>query len=466
MKKKPFFKKIIRDRAFYAMVLSVALPVIAQNGISQFVNVLDNLMVGSMGTEQMSGVAIANQLIFVFDLFLFGGLSGPGIFGAQFFGRRDTVGLRSIFRMKLVLCGILCTAFMGAFALMPEPLVRLFLHESGEGHSIEETLRAALSYLAVMQLGHIPYALSMAMASSMRECRETMLPMKASVAAVAVNLTGNWLLIGGNLGCPALGVTGAAIATVVSRYVEFGILLIPALRNRERFFYLGGVFARLHIRRSFLKSVVLKSLPLLINEGLWALGMTTLNAFYSLHGLTAVAAINIHATVNDLFAVVFLSIGSSIGIIVGNLLGEGKLREARDTDTGMIAFSVGACFLMGLLLAVAAPFFPRLYNTTADVRETATRLLLVTACLMPLHAFNHGTYFTLRTGGLTGVTLLFDSGYTWAIAVPAALLVCKYTSLSLLPCFIIVSCMEFLKAFAGFFMVKSDRWLRTIEREE
>ena len=203
----------IGDRAFYGMTLGLALPVMAQNGITQLVNMLDNIMVGSVGTEPMSGVAICNTLIFVFNLCVFGALSGAGIYGAQFFGRGDRDGVRSVFRFKIWTAALISLAGICVLSVFPERLIGAFLHESESGADLASALAHGKSYLAVMLWGLPAHALSQAYSTSLRECRETMLPMKASAAAVLVNLAGNWILIYGRFGAPALGVTGAAIAT-------------------------------------------------------------------------------------------------------------------------------------------------------------------------------------------------------------------------------------------------------------
>ena len=456
------FRKLYKDKAFYKMVLAVALPVMAQNAVSQLVNVLDNLMVGAIGTEQMSGVTISNQFIFIFNLCVFGGLSGPGIFGAQYYGKKDAEGIKRIFRLKLWIAGLLTILALLLFGLCPDALIRLFLHESNSELSLTDTLQSGLSYLRIMLWGLVPFALSMIYASTLRECRETLLPMKASMTAVGVNLLGNWLLIGGNLGFPALGVKGAAIATVISRYVELAILLISVHGKKKRFFYFVGAYDTIRVPWHRASHVLIRGLPLLINETLWSGGMTTLNALYSTHGLTAVAACNINSTFSNLFNVVFLSLGSSIGIVVGNLLGDNELKEARETDTAMIAFSVTTCFVMGGLLASLSHVFPLMYNTTDEVRSVASGMLLITAACMPLQAFSQASYFTLRSGGLTGITMLMDSGFTWAIAVPAAYITCRLTGLSLLPCYFIVTFTEIIKVVIGYFCIRSDRWLKNI----
>ena len=237
-------KSLIGDRAFYRRVLGVMTPVLIQNVITNFVSLLDNLMVGQVGTEQMSGVAIVNQLLFVFNLCLFGGMAGPGIFTAQYFGRGDEDGVRHTFRAKIWVGLCAWAVFSVLLLLRGEALISLFLHEGGEALDLQKTMDSGLGYLHVMMLQMLPFALQQVYASTLRETGETVLPMKAGVIAVFVNLVFNYILIFGKLGAPALGVTGAAIATLIARLTELGIIFGFTRRRRSRFPFLERAACR------------------------------------------------------------------------------------------------------------------------------------------------------------------------------------------------------------------------------
>ena len=210
-------KKLIGDRAFYGKVLGVTVPIMIQNGITNFVGLLDNIMVGRIGTEQMSGIAIVNQLLMVFNLAIFGAISGVGIFSAQFFGCGNHPGVRHTLRFKIYVClGILV---LGTLVLVAggEQLIMLYLHGEGNDQALQATLEYGKEYLWVMLAGLLPFVIEEVYASTLREGGETKVPMIAGVVAVLVNLTLNYLLIFGKFGFPRLGVVGAAIATVISR---------------------------------------------------------------------------------------------------------------------------------------------------------------------------------------------------------------------------------------------------------
>ena len=459
---KAFLKKFIGDKKFYKMVLLIAVPIMVQNGITNFVSLLDNIMVGQVGTNQMSGVAIANQLIFVYNLCIFGGMSGAGIFGAQFFGQGNNDGLRYVFRFKLV-TGFIITA-IGAviFSMYGEPLISLYLDEINSALANAETLHYAMEYLQIMLVGFLPFVMVQIYASTLREVSEAILPMVAGVVAVFVNLVLNYTLILGNFGAPALGVAGAAIATVTSRFVECFIVVWWTHRHKERNPYIVGAYKSLMIPKDLMGKIIRKGTPLLINEALWSLGMAMLLQCYSVRGLGVIAGMNISNTIINLFNITFMALGNSVAIVVGKLLGAGKMEEARDTDRKLIAFSIASCLVMAAIVIALAPLFPELYNTEADVKEYAKNFIIIAALFMPQHAFLHAAYFTLRSGGKTVITFLFDSGFMWAISIPFAFVISRFTDWRIEVVYALCQGIEIIKSIVGFILLKKGIWLNNI----
>ncbi len=455
-------RKFVGDRKFYGMVLAIAVPIMIQNGITNFVNLLDNIMVGQMGTEQMSGVAIVNQLIFVYNLCMFGGMSGAGIFTAQYFGQKDEEGVRNTFRYKLWLAVILTIGAVLIFLAFGGSLIQMYLNGSSDGGDLEAALRYGLQYMKVMLAGLPAFMIAQIYVSTLRECGETVVPMTAGVTAVLVNLVFNYLLIYGKAGFPALGVAGAAIATVLSRYVEAAIVILWTHKNKERNGYIEGVYSTLKVPGPLVKKILIKGTPLLLNETLWASAMATLTQCYSVRGLSVVAGMNISNTINNLFNIVFIALGDSLAIIVGQLLGAGKMKEARDTDNKLIAFSVFCCTLTAVVMFFIAPLFPRLYNTTEQVRSLAAKFITVQAIFMPQNAFLHAAYFTLRSGGKTIITFFFDSVFIWVVSVPIAYFLGRYTDLNVVYLLAMVQIGDWIKCAVGFILVKKGVWIQNI----
>ena len=455
-------RKFIGDKAFYKMVLAIAVPIMIQNGITNFVGLLDNIMIGQIGTEQMSGVAIVNQLFFVYNLCLFGGVSGAGIFTAQYFGQKNEEGIRQTVRFKIWMVIVITALTVALFLTSGSTLIELYLQGEGTAESAASTLYYGEQYLWIMLIGLPPFMMVQVYASTLRECGQTVLPMKAGVVAVFVNLILNYILIYGKFGFPALGVQGAALATIISRYVEAAIVLIHTHRHKTENPFVNGLYSSLKVPGALTGKILVKGSPLLFNETLWAAGMAMLAQCYSVRGLNVVAALNISNTINNVFNIVFIALGDSVAIIVGQLLGAGKMAEARDTDNKMIAFSVFCCTCVAAVMLLMAPFFPMLYNTNAEARELAKYFIMITAIFMPQNAFLHASYFTLRSGGKTIITFLFDSVFIWCISVTIAFTLSHFTPLPVIAIYTLVQIGDWIKCLIGFILVKKGVWLQNI----
>ncbi|MBE6555816.1 MAG: MATE family efflux transporter [Ruminococcaceae bacterium] len=456
-------RRFIGDRRFYGRMFAVLLPIVIQNFITNFVSLLDNIMVGQVGTVQMSGVAIVNQLLFIFNLCIFGGMSGAGIFTAQFCGSGDHEGIRHTFRYKIVL-GILLSALGGVLLfLFRGELISLFLQGDGDPAAAAASLAFGCDYLRIMLLGLLPFALTNAYSSTLRENGQTVVPMVAGIGAVTVNLVLNYVLIFGHLGAPTLGTDGAAIATVISRYVELAVVALYTHLHGREFPFIKGAFGSLYIPKRLLRSLILKGIPLLLSETLWSVGMTTLTQSYSIRGLDVVAALNIANTVINLSGVVYIAMGSTVGIIVGQLLGTGACEEeVRDTDRKLIFAAILSSIVFGGLLASVSAVFPRIYNTTDAVRGIATGLILISAAIMPFNSFTHCIYFTLRSGGCTGITFLYDNCYMWGVVVTTAFFLSRFSPLTIIPLYAICQSLDILKGALGILFLKSNMWIKRL----
>lgn len=458
MKKSKYFG----NKEFYIMALSIAIPIMIQNGITNFVSMLDNIMVGRINTDAMSGVSIANQFIFIFNLCIFGAISGPGIFTAQYFGKKDNEGVKQTFRFKIIICIILSLIGIFILAIFKENLISLFLHDGGTTGSIQNTLEYGKQYLMIIVFGLIPFSITQCYSGTLRETGEMIVPMKAGIASVIVNLILDYIFIFGKFGFPVMGVYGAAIATVIARIVELLIVVIWTHKHTERNKFIVGAYRSLYIEKSLVRKIIIKGSPLIINEGLWSLGMSSLVQIYSRGGLIVVAGLNISNTLYNVFNIVFISMGSSIAIIVGQLLGSGKLKEAKEKATKLIVFSVLLCVALGVVLACLSPIFPMLYNTTDEVRRYATIFIILVSIGMPLEAFINASYFTIRSGGKTFITFLFDSVFIWVISIPLAYILMVVFKLNIFIVYSSVILTNLIKCSIGYILVKKDIWIQNL----
>ena len=454
--------KLIGDRVFYAEVVSIVVPIIIQNTVSNVVSLLDNVMVGRVGTLQMSAVAIVNQLLFVFNLCIFGGLAGAGIFATQFAGAKDDEGVRHCFRMKWYIALAMLAAACCVFLAMPQKLITSYLAQGTDTADAASTLAYGMDYLMVMLAGLLPFAVSQIYAGTLREVGETKLPMLASIIGILVNLVFNYLLIFGSFGFPKLGVTGAAIATVLSRYVEMTIIVVYTHLRSTRYPFIRGAYRSPYVPGRLVGDIMRRGMPLLVNEFLWSSGMAVLLQCYSVRGLDVVAACNISNTVSNLFKVVFLSMGNAVAIMVGQALGADETKRAKDTAWRLIALAVASNLVMSGLLIALSPVIPHIYNTEQHVRDIASQLLCVVAVMMPMYSFCHCCYFTLRSGGRTIITFFFDSGFTWAVCVPVAYVLANLTQLPVVPMYLAVQSLEMIKVIIGVILVHKGVWVRNI----
>ncbi len=461
----------VGDRAFYRYVLTILAPLVVQNTVTNVVNLVDNVMIGAVGTLPMSAVAIVNQLLFIFNLAIWGGFSGAGIFSAQYVGAGDHAGVRYCFRSKIYMGVAFCLIAFGVFLSFPDQLISLYFAEGTPKADALETLQHGKDYLYVMLIGLPAFALSQAYGGTLREMGETKLPMIASVVAILVNLVFNYILIFGNQGLPFLpfgpmGVKGAAIATVMSRFVEAAVIVAYVHAKKEKYAFIKGAYKSVYIPKALTTNIVKKGTPLLVNEILWGTGMALIMQCYSQRGLEVVAATNITNTVSNLFNVIFLSMGNAIAIIIGHMLGANETEKAKVTVWRLLAFGVAACVVMGGILAGLSPFIPYVYKTSQQVRMMATELLLVVAVLMPVFSFSFGCYFALRSGGKTMITFAFDGGYTWLLAFPVAYILAYHTSMPIVPLFLCVQLLDTVKSIVGFILIKKGVWINNIVKEE
>lgn len=458
------FKKLIGDKTFYRQVFIVALPIILQNLITNFVSLLDNVMVGQLSTAEISAVTIVNNnLLFVFNLCVFGGAAGAGIFTTQFFGSKNNDGIRHTFRYKLLVALSLTALGAALFFFKGDWLINLYLHGEGNPQLAADTLFYGRTYLRMMLLGLLPFGLTNAYAGTLRECGHPSVPMVASFIATLVNLVGNYILIFGNFGAPAMGVTGAAIATILARYIELAIVAGWTHLHPKENPYIVGLYRSFFIPGKLFGSISLRGMPLLINEFLWSTGMAVLNQCYSVCGLDVVPALSITFTIYNLASVVYHSLGNTVGIITGQMLGANRPREeVKDHNRKLTALCTMSGVLFGLLCACLSGIFPHLYNTTDSVRLLATRMILIISLMMPFPAYMFPVYFTLRAGGKTLSTFLFDCGSVWLLTIPLAYILSRYTALPILVIFTLCNMTDIVKSIIGYFIVKRGDWIQNL----
>ncbi len=455
-------KDIFGNKTFNKLVVAIALPIVLQNGITNLVSLLDNIMIGQVGIEEMNGVSIVNQLMFVFNLCIFGAVSGAGIFTAQFYGRGDSENMRYTVRYKIYSAVVAVILFGVILIVLSDVLIRFYITPDGSGADPERTAVLGKEYLFVA-IWQLPFfALAQVYAGTLREANQTKIPMLSSFAAFLANFLGNYILIFGKLGLPAMGVKGAAIATVIARFIECSILVIYSHTHTQTHPAFKGLYSSFKVPKQLTINITKKGLPILINETLWAVGVAILALCYSLRGLAVVNAYTIASTINNLFSVVLLALGNAVAIILGNYLGAGKKEEAVIANVRLVSISVASSIIIGIVLASISWVFPELYKTTEEIKQLATSFIFIFAVFMPVNSYINCTYFTLRSGGKTIITFLFDSVFECFLAVPTAYILVSFTTLSTPIIYAIVLALWFIKVVAGIILIKKRIWLNNL----
>ncbi|MBU1140930.1 MAG: MATE family efflux transporter, partial [Firmicutes bacterium] len=444
---------LIGDRAFYRQLFTVAAPLVLQQLITTSVQLVDNVMVGKLGTLAIGSVSIVNQLYFVVILITFGAMGGAGVFSAQYFGSKDYDRLKQTFRFKLLVgLFVAFTSFL-IFTLFGENLLRLFT-------SNPETIKGGLDYLSIVKWSAFPWIISVAISNTFRETGVTKPLLKISIAAIITNTLLNFVLIFGMFGLPALGIVGAAIATLISRLVELSLTLI-LLKKRGQIFS-TKIFQIHRIEKKLLIAVIVMALPLTLNEALWSSGQTVFLHAYSTRGDSALAAMSITGAISQLVFVTFGGIATAVAVMVGNTLGKNELKEAKENAKKLIAFSVAFAMIAGAFLFFLSFFILNIYDVSETTKQIATFNIRVNAIFIPVFSFNVALYFTLRSGGDTKSTIMIDAGYMWTVPVPIVLILAYFTSLPVIYMFLIVQMLDIPKILFGLSRFRKGYWIKNL----
>ncbi len=451
-----FLKRFFGDLKFYKTVASIAVPIIIQQLLIASVALVDNIMVGQLGESSINGVTIVNQLNFILMIVTFGVMGGAGIFTAQYFGAKQLDALRMSFRYKIN--AALVVSIIGVFLLsiFGSTLIGLFTRES-------VTLSLGLTYSNIIIYGIPPFILSLAISGTFRETGVAKPLLFISLFALILNAAINYVLIFGYYGFPELGVAGAAIGTVIARYVEFGLLVILMIYMKSSFrFKLVTLF---QIPIDVIKKINKKALPLTINEVFWSIGQTAVIFAFALRGETELAAMNVANGVSQIVFVIFGGIATSVAVMVGNTLGENKLKEAEDNAYKLIMTAFMMAVVVGLVLLIISPVLIDFYDIEPQTRIWALKAIRYNSVLIWLYSVNVAIYFTLRSGGDVLSTIYADSGFSWAVMVPVALILGYFTTIDIALMFLIVKGTELPKVFYAWHLLSKKKWLQNLTVE-
>jgi len=442
------------DRAYYATLFSIAVPIMIQSLISSGLNMVDVLMIGQLGETAVAAVGLANQIFFLLTFLLFGIGSGAGVFTAQLWGRGDVPSIRKVLGLCLLMGAGGGVVFTIIALLFPQAALGVYSNDAA-------VIELGSGYLRIVGFSYVLTAVAYSYAAVLRSTGNVRLPMAVSVVALGLKTLIAYLLIFGIGGLPALGITGAAIGTVVARTLECALLLFAAYRLRT------PVAARLTellgFDRTFVRTFLKVSLPVVFNEMLWALGITTYNVVYAHISTEAIAAVNIVSTIENLAFVIFIGISDACAIMVGNKIGAGQEAVAHRYARRTILLATGGAILMGgVIFLLRAPILS-LYNISPTSSEYVYRILTVLACALWVRVSNMTLIVgILRSGGDTRFGFILDAGVMWGIGVPSAFIGAFVFGLPVYWVYMLVLSEELVKYLVGLRRMLSRRWVHNL----
>lgn len=444
---------------FVRKTAAVAIPVTVQGLMNTVLNMVDTMMIGSIGETPLAAVGLANKVFFVLSLLLFGIASGSCVMIAQYWGNDDIKSARRVLGISVILGVGAAFIFAIGALIFPEQIMSIFT--PGQPDTIAEGVK----YLNIVAFSYPVQALTQCYVYFNRGIGQVKMPVAVSGLAIFINICLNYTLITGKFGMPALGVRGAAIGTVVARYIEcilvVGLIYLTkgpgAAKLREMF----------DLTRGFVKKFFSTVTPVIFNEFLWGLGVTLYALAYGRMGDASVAAITIAQTIEDLFVSAFMGLSSATGVVLGNEMGAGRLEDAKRHAALFLKFTI----ILSTSLAVLIFFFRGgivgIYDISPEVQLSVMKCLRAFCFFMPLRMVNYVIVVgILRSGGDTKFALFMDCSSVWFIGVPMAFIGGLVFKLPIHIVYALVLSEDIYKFILGIFRYRKRKWLRNIAQEK
>ena len=400
------------DKLFYKTLVMLCIPIIIQNLISTLVNMVDTVMVGSLGEVSVASIGIANQYFFLFNMALSGIIGGAGIFMAQFYGKGDKDSIKKITGLSVIAALILGLLFFMLAVFFPNVIIHFFSHDP-------LVVKEARSYFLVIGFCYPIMAISYIFSMGSRSVRNPKLGMICSSIALVVNIILNYCLIFGNLGLPALGVKGAALATVIARIVEFILIISYVYFIKKDYILKFNLKDFKLIDKDFINTFISKTLPVFINDTTWAIGTILYSVAYSQAGTSAIAASQIATSTGNFFIITSVCIGIGASIMLGNELGADRIDTAIIYAKKFSKLVVIVGLICGGLLILNIPILLKMFSVSSDLAPDITKIFFIMGIMLALRAFNTLIVIgILRSGGDTKYSLYLELGCMWFASIP------------------------------------------------
>ncbi len=450
--------KLNNNKRFYKILISLCIPIIIQNLISTSVNVIDTVMISSLGETSVASIGVANQFFFLFSMSLAGITGGAGVFISQFFGKNDINNIRKVTGFSTILASILSLIFFIPALIIPTKIINIFSYDP-------EVIKQCSEYFSIVVFCYPLIAISTVFSMGSRGVRNPKLGMFCSAIALFVNIILNYGLIFGKLGLPAMGVKGAALATVIARIVELMLIVSYVYFIKKDYILRFGIKDLKSIKSDFINTLLAKSLPIFLNDSLWAVGTVLYSVAYSKAGTSAIAASQIATSTGNFFIMTAGCIANGAAIMLGNELGADQIKRAITYAKKFSVLVILAGLLFGILLILNIPVLLKIFTVSDNLAPDIKKIFFIMGILMALKSFNVLLIIgILRSGGDTKYALFLELGCMWLVSIPLTFI----AALKGAPIYILVLLTyseEVVKFIFGIPRALSKKWATNIVKE-
>lgn len=445
-----------KDKSFYNKMFTISVPIMLQNLMSSVLNMIDTVMVGALGEAQLAAVGLANQVFFVFFLLIYGINSGCGIFIAQYWGSRDEGNIRRTVGFSVVVGALVGVFFTLVVLYLPKQIMQLFTTDNA-------VIEYGISYMRYVSFGYVLTSVSIAYSFAARNIGDVSVPMIIGAASLIINGVFNFVLIFGYLGFPRLEVEGAAIATVLARLIETIALVCWVYEVRKDKVISPKIEDIKKLNLNYIKNILITAIPVILNDVFWALGMTMYSAAYARIGTTAIAAIQIANTAQNIFIVISIGLASSCAVMLGNEIGSGDKPKAILYAKRFLIIGTSAGLLLGILLIAISPIVLMMFSNTQAVQQLAQKIMLIMGIFLWCRFTNSILVVgILRSGGDTTFSMILETCSVWLVGVPLAFAGALWWHLPVYAVYTLISLEELIKAYFGIKRVRSNKWVRDV----
>ena len=445
---------------FYKKLFFIALPIVIRTTISSFSGFIDNLMVGQLGTNSISAVSIINQILFVFICSVTGATAGASIFSTQYFGAKDYKGVKNVFQIKFILSIFVFLIFSVFLFVFYDKLIYLFMSK-GDEYIKNDITSSCNEYLFFSFISLIPFAINNIFSSTISESGNTLKPMIICLSCTILNTFLNYCFIDGHLGFSSMGIYGASLATFISRFIEMVLMIILAFKTE----FFKGFLSKINIELSLLKNIILKSIPLFIDDFLFSFSFVVGVSIYSLQNIDNITIMSITSIVSLFFVNLMVSLGIASEIVLGHELGQNNLEKANNYAFKIIYLTIFLSIFLSFFMYLLSFLVPKFYNIDEILKINITKCIQVFSFTFIITSLSVVIFFILRSGGNTLILSLIDGVFIWLIELPLQYILTRFTTLELSGIYFIILLSAILKVLIGLIFIKRKIWLNKLKKK-